>query len=381
MKPIQMVDLAGQHSKIRGELQSAMQEVMDSTAFIRGPQVARFQKNLAAYLDVKHVIGCANGTDALQLALMVLDLPKGSEIITPDFTFIATAEVVILLGYKPVIVDVDPDTFTLDIEKLRKAITPSTKAIVPVHLFGQCADMEPIMALAKEHDLYVIEDTAQANGTDYIFSNGERKKAGTIGHIGCTSFFPSKNLGAAGDGGAIFTNDDKIASRISLMANHGMKDAYYYDAIGINSRLDSLQAAILDVKLKYLEEYNKARQAAADAYDKAFSGYEMLQIPKRAKYSTHIFHQYTLRLKDGRRDELQRYLNEKGIPSKVYYPVPIHKQDPYAEVSRFDDAQLEVTNRLADEVLSLPMHTELTGEQLDYITETVKDFFTVYHEN
>jgi dTDP-4-amino-4,6-dideoxygalactose transaminase len=381
MKPIQMVDLAGQHAKIQGELQAAMQEVMDTSAFIRGPQVAKFQKNLAAYLRIKHVIGCANGTDALQLALMALDLPKGAEVITPDFTFVATAEVIVLLGYTPVMVDVDPDTFTLDIEKLRKAITPATKAIIPVHLFGQCADMEPIMAMAKEHNLYVIEDTAQATGAEYTFSNGQTKKAGTIGHIGCTSFFPSKNLGGAGDGGAIFTDDDKLASRISVMANHGMKDAYYYEAIGVNSRLDTLQAAILDVKLKHLQEYNKARQEVAAAYDKALAGYEMLQIPQRASNSTHIFHQYTLRLKDGRRDELQRYLEEKGVPARVYYPVPIHKQGPYAEAGRFDDSDLQVTDKLAEEVLSLPMHTELSREQVDYITETVKDFFTVYHEN
>jgi dTDP-4-amino-4,6-dideoxygalactose transaminase len=381
MKPIQMVDLAGQHAKIREELQGAMQEVMDTTAFIRGPHVGRFQKNLADYLGVKHVIGCANGTDALQLALMVLDLPKGSEIITPDFTFVATAEVVILMGLTPVIVDVDPDTFTLDIEKVKKAITPNTKAIIPVHLFGQCADMEEIMTIAKEHDLYVIEDTAQANGAAYTFSNGEKKMAGTIGHMGCTSFFPSKNLGAAGDGGAVFTNDDKLASRISVMANHGMQDAYYYQAIGINSRLDTLQAAILDIKLKHLEEYNAARQKAAAAYDKAFSGIEMLEIPKRNERSTHIFHQYTLKVKDGRRDELQRYLEEKGVPARVYYPVPIHKQAPYAAAGKFDDAQLDVTNMLSEVVLSLPMHTELSEEQLNYITENVKDFFTVYHEN
>lgn len=381
MKPIQMVDLAGQHAKIQGELQSAMQEVMESSAFIRGPRVTKFQQNLAAYLNVKHVIGCANGTDALQLALMALDLPKGAEVITPDFTFVATAEVIVLLGYTPVMVDVDPDTYTLDIEKLRKAITPATKAIIPVHLFGQCADMEPIMAIAKEHHLHVIEDTAQATGTDYIFSDGTRKKAGTVGHIGCTSFFPSKNLGGAGDGGAIFTNDDKLAARISVMANHGMRDAYYYEAIGINSRLDSLQAAVLDVKLGHLEEYNEARQAVADRYDKAFSGFDMLQVPKRAAYSTHIFNQYTVRLKDGRRDELQRYLEEKGVPARVYYPVPLHKQEPYAKAGKFNEGALEVTNMLSEQVLSLPMHTELSTEQVEYITETVRDFFTVYHEN
>jgi UDP-2-acetamido-2-deoxy-ribo-hexuluronate aminotransferase len=381
MKPIQMVDLLGQHAKIKEDLDAAINEVMAAAAFIRGPQVRSFEANLAAYLGTKHVIGVANGTDALQLALMALDLPKGSEVITPDFTFVATAEVVALLGFTPVLIDVDPDTFTLDTGKLEKAITPKTKAIVPVHLFGQCADMEQIMSIAEKHGLFVIEDTAQATGAEYTFSNGTGKKAGTIGHFGCTSFFPSKNLGCAGDGGAVFTNDDSLAARIRVLANHGMQDMYYYQDIGINSRLDSLQAAILDVKLKRLEEYNQARKRAAKAYDEAFADLEVLQTPVRLDKSTHIFHQYTLRVKDGRRDELQRYLEEKGIPAKVYYPVPTHMQAPYTAVSRFDASQLEVTQMLSNEVLSLPMHTELADDQIEYITETVKDFLTVYHEN
>ena len=370
-----MVDLAGQHKKIETELQAAINEVLATTAFIKGPDVRKFEEELAQYLDCNYVIGCANGTDALQLALMALDLPKDAEVITPDFTFVATAEVVKLLGYTPVLVDVDLDTFTIDIEKLKAAITPKTKVIIPVHLFGQCADMDAIMEIAEEHNLYVVEDTAQAIGTDYTFKNGKTQKAGTIGHFGCTSFFPSKNLGCAGDGGAVFTNDEALKKKIEIIANHGQGSQYYYEYIGVNSRLDTLQAAILRVKLRNLDSYNKARQQAAASYDEAFRDNKNLQIPVRNQSSTHTFHQYTLRVKNGKRDELMQYLNDKNIPNKVYYPVPVHAHKPYAESSIFDKAQLQNTLQLSEEVLSLPMHTELDQEQLNYITQTVNDFF------
>ncbi len=375
LQPIRMVDLAGQHKKIEQEIQAAINEVMSTTAFIKGPDVRKFEEELAQYLKCKHVIGCANGTDALQLALMALDLPAGAEIITPDFTFVATAEVVKLLDFTPVLVDVDLDTFTIDIDKLRSAITPRTKVIIPVHLFGQCADMDAIMQIAEEHKLYVVEDTAQAIGTNYTFKDGSIKKAGTIGHIGCTSFFPSKNLGCAGDGGAVFTNDDDLRKKIETIANHGQGNQYYYETIGVNSRLDTLQAAILRIKLRNLDEYNNARRQAADFYDHAFSGNKNLQIPFRNTSSTHTFHQYTLRVKNGRRDELMQYLNEKNIPNKIYYPVPVHAHQPYAESSIFNKNNLQHTIRLSAEVLSLPMHTELQQEQLNYITQTVNDFF------
>ncbi|RYD74111.1 MAG: DegT/DnrJ/EryC1/StrS family aminotransferase, partial [Sphingobacteriales bacterium] len=352
----------------------AINEVMQTTAFIKGPDVRKFEEELAQYLDCKHVIGCANGTDALQLALMALDLPAGSEIITPDFTFVATAEVVRLLGFTPVLVDVDLDTFTIDIQKLREAITPKTKVIIPVHLFGQCADMDAIMQIAEENNLYVLEDTAQAIGTDYTFKNGKTQKSGTIGHIGCTSFFPSKNLGCAGDGGAVFTNDDSLRKKIETIANHGQGNQYYYENIGINSRLDTLQAAILRIKLRNLNGYNAARIKAADFYDNAFRDNENLQTPVRSKSSTHTFHQYTLRIKNGKRDELMQYLNEKNIPNKIYYPVPVHAHKPYAESCIFNKAKLQNTITLSKEVLSLPMHTELNEEQLTYITRTVNNF-------
>ncbi len=375
MQPIRMVDLLGQHRKIEDQINQAMRSVMDTTAFIKGPHVAQFEANLARYLGVKHVIGCGNGTDALQIALMALNLPAGSEVITPDFTFVATAEVVLLLGLTPVLVDVDPDTFNLDIPALKRAISDKTRVIIPVHLFGQCADLKSIMDIAKAHDIYVIEDTAQATGASYCKEKGFSGKAGTIGHIGCTSFFPSKNLGCAGDGGAIFTNDDALAEQIKSIANHGQGDQYYYKNIGVNSRLDTLQAALLDVKLPHLDSYNQARSQAASYYDEAFKSNPHLQIPRRVFESTHIFHQYTLKVLNGKRDELMQHLNTSGIPNKVYYPVPIHKNEPYALRCRFNTEDLGNTRSLSDSVISLPMHTELTEDQLNHITQTVNQFF------
>ena len=369
-----MVDLGGQHARIKKELDEAMGRVMDTTAFIKGPDVKLFEEELAAYLNVDHVIGCGNGTDALQLALMALDLPAGSEIITTDFTFVATAEVVRLLGLTPVLVDIDQDTFNIDPVKLEAAITHKTKAIIPVHLFGQCADMDAIMDIAKRHNLYVIEDTAQAIGTEYTFKDGKTKKSGTIGHIGCTSFFPSKNLGAAGDGGAVFTNDIHLARRISSIANHGQGDQYFYEYIGVNSRLDTLQAAILRVKLKHLDAYNAARQKVAAYYDDAFDGNPDLQIPARNPNSTHTFHQYTLKLLEGNRHEFIEYLNSKDIPNKVYYPVPIHANKPYTDSCIYLMDNLENTLIVTNQVISLPMHTELSEEQLKYIVDTVNSF-------
>jgi len=374
MQPIRMVDLAGQHKKIKAELDAAINEVMDTTAFIKGPQVAAFEKELATFLGVKHVTGVANGTDALQIALMALNLPEGAEVITPDFTFVATAEVVRLLKLTPVLVDCDPFTFNIDPEAIEAAITEKTRVIIPVHLFGQCANMESIMGIASRHDLYVIEDTAQATGADCLY-HGNWLKAGTIGHIGTTSFFPSKNLGAAGDGGAVFTNHSDLDKKIKIMANHGQGSQYFYEEIGVNSRLDTLQAAVLRVKLQKLGEYNKARQNAADAYDAAFKNNPALIIPSRAAFSSHIFHQYTLRITNSKRDELAHYLNEKGIPNKVYYPMPIHENEPYKNACRYDVSKLKITELLAREVLSLPMHTELDDEQITFIANTVNSFF------
>ena len=375
MDQIRMVDLSGQHKKIAIDINTAINTVMDTTAFIRGPQVGVFEKTLAEYLGCNHVIGCANGTDALQLALMALNLPAGAEVITPDFTFVATAEVVRLLGFTPVLVDVDPHTFNIDIDKLESAISDKTKVVIPVHLFGQCADMKSIMDIANKHNLFVIEDTAQAIGTDYIWPDGRKQKAGTIGHFGTTSFFPSKNLGCAGDGGAIFCNDPKLARDAAVMANHGMDEQYLYEKIGINSRLDTIQASILSVKLNHIDEYNKARQAAADFYDNAFMDIEGLKTPSRASFSSHTFHQYTLQVTNGKRDLLMKFLNDKGVPNKVYYPVPIHKNAPYAQQSKYDETKLEVTRELCERVISLPMHTELSQEHLTYICESVKSFF------
>jgi dTDP-4-amino-4,6-dideoxygalactose transaminase len=370
MKKIQMVDLQTQYQHIKSEIDQSIQAVIDSASFIKGPAVSSFQEHLEAYTGAKHVIPVGNGTDALQIALMALGLRPGDEVITPTFTFIATAEVVALLGLTPVVVDVDWDTMNISVEAIREAITPRTKAIVPVHLFGQCADMEPIMALAKEHNLYVVEDACQAIGAHYTFANGTRQQAATIGHIGCTSFFPSKNLGCYGDGGAIFTNDDELASKMRAIANHGMVIRYHHDQVGVNSRLDSIQAAILDVKLPHLNEYIAARQYAAAYYDKAFANHPNILIPARAAYSTHVFHQYTLRLLHVDRDALRNALAQAGIPAMVYYPIPLHMQKAYQD-PRYQQGDFPVAEQLAACVLSLPMHTELDDEQLAYITEQV----------
>ena len=366
-----MVDLQAQYQRIKADIDAGIQEVIDSAAFIKGPKVAAFQEHLEQYTGAKHVIPVGNGTDALQIALMGLGLKPGDEVITPTFTFIATAEVVALLGLTPVVVDVNWDTMNIDVEAVRRAITPRTKAIVPVHLFGQCADMEAIMALAKEKHLFVVEDACQAIGAQYTFANGETHQAGTIGHIGCTSFFPSKNLGCYGDGGAIFTNDDDLAARMRAIANHGMVVRYHHDEIGVNSRLDSIQAAVLDAKLPHLNEYIAARQRAAAYYDAAFKDCEELLIPGRQAHSTHVFHQYTLRVVGADRDKLREGLAEAGIPAMIYYPVPLHQQKAYRD-PRYKDGDFPVAERLATCVLSLPMHTELDEEQLEYITSCVK---------
>ena len=372
MRKIQMVDLQNQYFKIKNEVDNAVLNVFESAAFINGPEVHSFQAELEEYLDVKNVIPCANGTDALQVALMALDLKEGDEVITADFTFAATVEVIHLLKLKAVLVDVDYDTFTIDTEQLKKAITSKTKAIIPVHLFGQCANMEEIQKIAKEHQLYVIEDNAQAIGADFIFSNGEKKKAGTIGTIGTTSFFPSKNLGCYGDGGAIFTNDDDLAYKIRGIVNHGMYKRYYHDEIGVNSRLDSIQAVILRKKLPHLNQYNEARRKAADFYDEAFANHPNILTPKRAENSTHVFHQYTLRILNGKRDELQAFLASKEIPAMIYYPVALRNQKAYFQES--DPKNFINTDKLLEQVISLPMHTELDEKQLRYITDAVIEF-------
>ncbi|MGV4438656.1 DegT/DnrJ/EryC1/StrS family aminotransferase [Ornithobacterium rhinotracheale] len=374
MQKIQMVDLVSQYHKIKPELDKKIIEVVESSAYINGPEVNAFQQELEEYLGVKHVIPCANGTDALQVALMALDLEEGDEVITADFTFAATVEVVDLLKLKSVLVDVDKDTFNINVEALEKAITPKTKAIIPVHLFGQCANMEEIMDIAEKHNLYVIEDTAQALGAEFRYSNGTSKKAGTIGHMGCTSFFPSKNLGCYGDGGAIFTNDDNLAHKLRGIVNHGMYKRYYHDEVGVNSRLDSIQAAILRLKLPHLDHYNSARNAAADYYDKAFAHHPNIITPQRDPKSTHVFHQYTLRILNADRDALQKYLAEHDIPAMIYYPVPLHQQKAY-DHGEYSDEAFPVTMELIDEVISLPMHTELSEEQLEYITTTLKNYF------
>lgn len=368
-----MVDLQSQYQKIQNEIDSAVIDVIRSTQFINGPEVKNFQQDFEKYLGVKHVIPCANGTDALQVAMMGLALKPGDEVITTSFTFVATVEVIALLGLKPVLVDVLPDTFNIDPDALRKAITSRTRAIVPVHLFGQCADMESIMDIAKENDLFVIEDTAQAIGADFIYSDGTRKKAGTIGNVGATSFFPSKNLGCYGDGGAIFTNDDSLANNLRVIVNHGMEVRYYHDSIGVNSRLDSVQAAILKIKLKHLDEYAKARQKAADYYDNAFAKSDKLITPKRSSFSTHVFHQYTLITKNIDRNKLQEFLTSKEIPAMIYYPVPMHLQKAYID-PRYKEGDFPVTEMLSKSVISLPMHTELDEEQLSYITNSVLEF-------
>ncbi|MCD9619110.1 DegT/DnrJ/EryC1/StrS family aminotransferase [Chryseobacterium gleum] len=372
MKKIQMVDLQSQYYKIKNDVDNAVLNVMDSAAFINGPEVKSFQNELESYLDVKHVIPCANGTDALQIALMALDLKEGDEIITADFTFAATVEVIHLLKLKSVLVDVDYDTFTISTEQIKKAITPRTKAIIPVHIFGQCANMEEILKIAEEHNLYVIEDNAQAIGSEYTFSDGTVKQAGTMSTVGTTSFFPSKNLGCYGDGGAIFTNNDELAHRLRGIVNHGMYERYYHDEVGVNSRLDSIQAAVLRKKLPHLDSYNEARRRAADFYDEAFSGHPDILTPKRAENSTHVFHQYTLRILNGKRNELQKFLAEKEIPAMIYYPVALRKQKAYFQES--NPADFVNTDKLLDQVISLPMHTELDEEQLKYITDAVLEF-------
>lgn len=369
-----MVDLVSQYHKIKPELDKKIIEVVESSAYINGPEVKAFQQDLEEYLGVKHVVPCANGTDALQVALMALGLKEGDEVITADFTFAATVEVVDLLKLKSVLVDVDKDTFNINVDALEKAITPKTKAIIPVHLFGQCANMEEIMDIAEKHNLYVIEDTAQALGAEFRYSNGTSKKAGTIGHMGCTSFFPSKNLGCYGDGGAIFTNDDNLAHKLRGIVNHGMYKRYYHDEVGVNSRLDSIQAAILRLKLPHLDHYNSARNAAADYYDKAFAHHPNIITPQRDPKSTHVFHQYTLRILNADRDALQKYLAEHDIPAMIYYPVPLHQQKAY-DHGEYSDEAFPVTMELIDEVISLPMHTELSEEQLEYITTTLKNYF------
>lgn len=369
-----MVDLKGQYSKIKNVVDASIAEVLDTTAYINGPKVHEFQKNLEQYLDVKHVIPCANGTDALQIAMMGLNLKPGDEVITADFTFAATVEVIALLQLTPVLVDVDPKTFNIDIEAIKKAITSKTKAIVPVHLFGQCANMEAIMEIAKEHNLYVIEDNAQAIGATYTYSNGKKAKAGTIGHVGSTSFFPSKNLGCYGDGGAIFTNDDDLAHVLRGVVNHGMYERYHHDVVGVNSRLDSVQAAVLESKLPHLNTYNKARIKAANTYDAAFKNHKNIITPYReGSEDNHVFHQYTLKIKDANRDALVKHLGEKGIPCGVYYPIPLHLQKAYKDL-RYKEDDFTVTNQLVKEVISLPMHTELDDDQIEFITSTLINF-------
>ncbi|HCL05285.1 MAG TPA: transcriptional regulator [Chitinophagaceae bacterium] len=373
MRPIQMVDTKRQYEQIKTEVDAAIQEVLDSAAYINGKAVQDFARELSEYLGVKHTIPCANGTDALQIAMMALGLQPGDEVITPSFTYIATTEVVALLKLTPVFVEVDPQTFCMDPEALRKAITPKTKAIVPVHLYGHAAPMEEIMQIAKEHNLYVIEDNAQAIGSDYRFSDGTVKKTGTIGTIGATSFYPSKNLGAYGDGGAIFTNDDALAQQLKMVANHGQQKRYYHEVVGCNSRLDSIQAAILNIKLKKLDAYNAARQSVAAYYNDAFAGNDKITTPYVAPYSTHVYHQYTMLLNGVDRDALVAHLSEHKIPSMIYYPVPGHKQDMFKSFE-LPAYQLATTDWLTERVISLPVHTEMDAEQLEYITQQVLNF-------
>lgn len=373
MQKIHMVDLISQYNKIKPEVDKALMDVVLSSAYINGPDVKEFKAELEKYLDVKCVIPCANGTDALQVAMMALDLKPGDEVITSSFTYVATAEVIALLQLKPVLVEVNPDTFTIDPAAIEKAITPKTKAIVPVHLFGQCADMESVMAIAQKHKLYVIEDVAQAIGAEYAFSDGTKKKAGTIGTIGCTSFFPSKNLGCMGDGGAIFTNDEKLGERIRIVANHGQSTLYVHDQIGVNSRLDTMQAAILRIKLRHLDDYAAARNKAAAYYDKAFSDNPKIKTPARAANSTHVFHQYTMLLNGVNRTKLREHLASNDIPAMIYYPIPLHMQKAYKD-DRYKEGAFPITEKLCANVISLPMHTELTDDQLKFITDSVLEF-------
>ena len=374
MKKIEMVDLRSQYERLKADIDSAVAGVISSTAFIKGPDVRLFEEDLQRYLGIRHVISCANGTDALQIAMMALGLKPGDEVITTNFTFIATVEVIELLGLKTVLVEPEPGTFNISPDAIRKAITPRTRAIVPVHLFGQCADMEQITAMAQQHGIHIIEDTAQATGAEYRFSDGTVKKAGTMGIIGCTSFFPSKNLGCYGDGGALFTDNDELAALIRSITNHGMKVRYYHDTIGVNSRLDTLQAAILRVKLRHLDEFNEARAKAAAFYDNELSGLPGITIPERNLFSTHIFHQYTLKIDGGRRNDLRECLENEGIPSMIYYPVPLHLQKAYLHLG-YNADDFPITSRLSEEVLSLPMHTEMDDEQLAYITSCIRSKF------
>lgn len=373
MQKLAMVDLLGQYQKIKAEVDQAVMDVIASSAYINGPEVKAFQAELEQYLGSKHVIPCANGTDALQIAMMALKLEPGDEVITADFTYAATAEVIGLLRLTPVLVDVLPDTFTIDPDALEKAITPKTKAIVPVHLFGQCAQMDRVMEIARKHNLFVIEDTAQAIGAEYRFSDGSVRKAGTIGTIGCTSFFPSKNLGCYGDGGAIFTDDDALAARIRMIANHGQSVQYYHDEIGVNSRLDSIQAAVLRIKLRHLDEYAAARNQAATYYDQVFANHPGVTIPAREQSSTHVFHQYTLVLNGKDRNAMKEYLASKGVPAMIYYPVPLHLQKAYTD-PRYKQGDFPITEKLCANVISLPMHTEMNEEQLSYIVSNVLEF-------
>jgi len=374
MKEIQMVDLKGQYKKIEARVKESIVDTLDATSFINGPQVKSFQKNLEDYLGVKHVIPCANGTDALQIALMGLGLKRGDEVITADFTFAATVEVISLLGLTPVLVDVDLKTFNIDIDSLKKAITPRSKAIIPIHLFGQAAPMEDVLSIAKENQIFVVEDNAQSIGANYTFSDGSKMKTGTIGEVGTTSFFPSKNLGAYGDGGAIFTNDDKLAQTLRGMVNHGMYERYHHDVVGVNSRLDSIQAAVLDIKLEYLDHYNELRKAAAAKYTQCLNNHPEIKTPFRiGDCDSHVYHQYTLRVSEAYRDDLVKHLNEKEIPCGVYYPIPLHRQKAYTS-DRYNEVDFEVTNQIVKEVISLPMHTELGEDQIDYITNTIIEF-------
>ncbi len=373
VKKMQMVDLLSQYHKIKEDIDQAILNVVTSSAYINGPEVKTFATELEDYLGVKHVIPCANGTDALQIAMMALNLKPGDEVITASFTYVATAEVIALLQLKPVLVDVYSDDFTIDCAAIEEAITPKTKAIVPVHLFGQCADMQKVMEIAKKHNLYIIEDTAQAIGADYTMADGSVHKAGTIGTIGTTSFFPSKNLGCMGDGGAIFTNDDQLATRLRMIANHGQSVQYVHDDIGVNSRLDSMQAAILRVKLPHLNEYCAAREKAAAFYDNAFANHPNVKTPARQKNSTHVFHQYTLVLNGVDRVELRNFLESKGVPSMIYYPIPLHMQKAYTD-TRYKEGDFPITEHLCANVISLPMHTEMSTDDLQYITESVLEF-------
>lgn len=374
VKKIQMVDLKGQYEFIKDTVDRSIAEVINSTAFINGPEVREFQRELEAYLGVKHVIPCANGTDALQIAMMGLGLEPGDEVITADFTFAATVEVIALLQLTPVLVDVEPDTFNIDPDAIRRAITPKTKAIVPVHLFGQCADMDAIMEIAKEHNLYVIEDNAQGIGATYTFRDGKKVKTGAIGDVAATSFFPSKNLGCYGDGGAIFTNDDNLAHVIRGIVNHGMYERYHHDVVGVNSRLDSIQAAVLRAKLPLLDTYNEKRKAAAAKYTRAFEGEDKVVTPVLVgETDSHVYHQYTLKIKGADRDALVAFLGAHDIPCGVYYPIPLHRQKAYLD-ERYKEEEFSVTNKLVEEVISLPMHTELEDEQIEYITSKIKEF-------